>query len=233
VRTSDPVSGPYTAADTTVAIRTGPPPRAWAWAGAAGGLIGVVGLMLTGDLYDAETGVVGDNTALAAAVAARAVLVWINQLVTVVTAVCMVVFAAGLRRHLAVQEPAGSLVPGVAAAGLALTAVALFIGGGIATELFWALTGPQPSDPDTVGAHLAIYNTTAWLWGGVGLTAGAVAIGGLRHGSVGRGLAVFSVPMALLIGATQVLPVQYISVLPSALWVLVAALVLTVPGSST
>jgi hypothetical protein len=220
MRTSDP------AVEVTTRIRTGPPPSAWAWVGATGGLVGVVGLMVTGDLYDAETGAVADNTVLAAAVAMRAPLVWVNQVVTVVTAVCVIVFAAGLRRHLAAQEPAGSLVPGVAAAGLGLTAAALLVGGGIGTELYWALTGPQPFDPDTVGAHLAIYNTTAWLWGGVGLTAGAVAAGGLWHGSVGRGLAVFSAAMALVIGTTQALPVQYISVVPGALWVIVAGLVL-------
>lgn len=45
MRTSDPAG--YSAADTTTAIRIGPPPRAWAWTGAAGGLIGVVGLMVT------------------------------------------------------------------------------------------------------------------------------------------------------------------------------------------
>ncbi|GAA1184244.1 hypothetical protein [Pseudonocardia alaniniphila] len=224
MRTSDPAG--YSAADTTTAIRIGQSPQAWAWTGAAGGLIGVIGLMVTGDLYDAETGAVADNTVLAAAVASRAALVWVNQAVTVITAVCVVVFAAGLRRHLVAQEPAGSLVPGAAAAGLGLTAVALLVGGGIGTELFWALTGPQPFDPDTIGAHVAIYNTTAWLWGGVGLTAGAVAFGGLRHGSVGRGLAVFSVLMALVVAVTQLLPVQYISVLPAGLWMMVAGLVL-------
>lgn len=54
-------------------------------------------------------------------VAGRAALVWVNQAATVITDVCVVVFAAGLRRHLVAQEPAGSLVPGVAAAGLGLT----------------------------------------------------------------------------------------------------------------
>ncbi|MFC5996220.1 hypothetical protein ACFQE5_18605 [Pseudonocardia hispaniensis] len=216
-----------TATDSTASLSrpatTTPPIAAgggWAWAGALGGLLGVAGLMVTGNLYDVETGVVADNAALAAAIAERAPLVWAQQALCAVVATCLVVFAAGLRRHLAAQEPAGSLVPQVAATGVGLTAVALLVGGGISTELYWALTGPQPFDPDTIGAHVAIYNTMAWLWGGLALSAGAVALGGLRRGSVGRLLALFSALMAVLLAATQVLPVQYIAVVPGALWLI-------------
>ncbi|GEL16485.1 hypothetical protein [Pseudonocardia asaccharolytica] len=176
--------------------------------------------MATGDLYDFKTGVVADNGALAAAVAERATLVWVQQAVCAVVAACLVVFAAGLRRHLATQEPAGGLVSQIAASGIVLTAVALLVGSGISTELYWALTGAQPVDPDTIGAHVAIYNTMAWLWGGLALSAGAVALGGLRRGSVGRVVALFSALMALLLAATQVLPVQYIAVVPGALWLI-------------
>lgn len=216
-----------TTADRTTLLdqRTQSPPpspnRAWAWTGAVGGLVGIVGLMATSSLYDTDSGVVADNAALAEAVGGNATLVWAQQVVCAVVAGCLLVFAAGLRRHLARQEPAGSLVPGVAAAGIALTAAAVLIGGGIATELYWALTGDQPFDPDTIGAHLAIYNTIAWLWGGLALSAGAVAFGGLRHGSVGRAVAMFSGFMSLVLIATQALPVQYISVLPGGLWLLV------------
>ncbi|HXV94470.1 MAG TPA: hypothetical protein VD813_14285 [Pseudonocardia sp.] len=202
------------------------PSRAWAWTGAAGGLLGLVGLMATGSLYDAATGVVADNSALAAAVAENATTVWIHQVVCGVVAVCMLVFALGLRRHLAAQEPAGSLVPGLAGAGVGLVAVALLVGGGIDTEMWWALAGDQPFDPDTIGAHVAVYNTISWLWAGVGVTAGAVAYGGFRNGSVGRALTWFSVPTALLVAATQVTPTQYAALMPAALWLIVAGLVL-------
>lgn len=200
--------------------------RAWAWAGAAGGLVGIAGLLITGNLYDSAAGVVADNDDLAAAVADSAALVWGQQLVTAVVAGCLLLFAAGLRRHLGRQEPAGSLVPGVAAAGVALTAAAVFVGGGISTELFWALTGDQPFDADTIGAHVAIHNTIAWLWGGLALSAGAVAFGGWRRGSVGRVLGAFSAVMALLLLATQVLPVQYAAVVPGGVWLVVVGTVL-------
>lgn len=218
--------------DTATTPRTAPPPRTtgWAWAGATGGLVGIAGLMVTGNLYDASTGAVADNAVLAAAVADNAGLVWAQQVVTALVAGCLVVFAAGLRRHLARQEPAGSLVPAVAAAGVALTAAAVLVGGGISTEMFWALTGDQPFDPDTVGAHVTIHNTIAWLWGGLGLSAGAVAFGGLRRGSVGRVLAAFSAVMALLLLASQALPVQYVAVVPGGIWLVVAGTVLALGG---
>jgi hypothetical protein len=209
-----------TADDTTARlsrVEPAPPGTAWAWSGALGGAVGVVGLIATGDLYDVSTGAVADNAALAAAVAERASLVWVQQAVCATVAVCLLVFAAGLRRHLTARTPGGSLLPAVAAGGVLLTAAAVLVGGGLATEMFWALTGPQPFDADTVGAQVTFYNTIAWLWGPLGAAAAAVALAG-RRGPGGRGTVVFSALMALLLAATQALPVQYAAVVPGALW---------------
>ena len=76
--TNDTTANATTANDTTARLsRVEPAPSgtAWAWSGALGGVVGVVGLIATGDLYDVATGAVADNTALAAAVAERASLV--------------------------------------------------------------------------------------------------------------------------------------------------------------
>jgi hypothetical protein len=213
-------AAPVRRQEATGEPRHRPPGRAWAWTGAAGALVGAAGLVVTGNTYDVDTGVVADNPALVRAVAENAGLVWAQQVLCAVVAGCLLVFAAGLHRHLARQEPTGSLVPGVAATGVVVTAAAVLIGGGISTELYWALTGDQPFDPDTVGAHLALYNTLPWLWAALGLSAAAVAVAGLRHASVGRGLAWFSAVCALALAATQALPVQYAAVLPGALWVI-------------
>ncbi|WP_214401803.1 hypothetical protein [Pseudonocardia lacus] len=200
------------------AVPAAPPGTAWAWAGVAGGVVGLVGLMATGDLYDVTTGAVADNAALAAAVAERATLVWVQQAVCAAVAACLLVFGTGLRRHLVARTPGGSLLPAVAAGGVLLTAAAVVVGGGIATEMYWALTGPQPFDADTVGAQVTFYNTIAWLWGPLGASAAAVALAGRARRGVGRGVVVFSALMALLLAATQALPVQYAAVLPGALW---------------
>jgi uncharacterized membrane protein YoaK (UPF0700 family) len=200
---------------------TAAPGTAWAWSGALGGLVGLVGLLGTGNLYDAATGAVTDNAVLTAAVAGNAHLIWVQQAVCAVVVACLVVFAAGFHRHLAAREPRGSLVPVVAAGGVLLTAAAVLVGGGLATEMYWALTGPNRFDADTVGAQVTFYNTIAWLWGPLGLAAGATAVAGFRRRVVGRPTAVFSALMAVLLVATQAVPAQYAAVVPGALWLVV------------
>ncbi len=200
--------------------------RAWALTGTAGGLVGLVGLFATATLTAPAEEFRGDNADYVAAIAERTGYVWAHQVVTVVAIVCLAIFAAGLRRYLGAQEPAGSLVPTLAATGVSLVLVGLLIGGGISTELFFSLGEADQYDPDVIAPQLTIFATMAWLWGGIGLTAGAVAIGGLRHGSVSRWFAVFSAVIALLVAATQLAPVQYIALVPGGIWMIVAGLAL-------
>ncbi len=200
-----------------------PAGRGWAVSGVIGGLTGLVGLFGVAQLTAPGREFNGDNAAFVAAIADRAAYVWAFQVVCVLAAGCIAVFAAGLRRHLIAQEPATSLVPSLAVAGLGLVVVMLTVGGGIATELYWALRDGT-WDADTIRGYIGIYDTMAWVWGGAGLTAAAVAAGGLRHGSVGRPFAVFSALTALLVAATQLTPVQYMALVPAAAWIVVAGL---------
>jgi hypothetical protein len=206
--------------------------RGWALTGAAGGLVGLLGIVIGSGL----TGEVGkdikDNTQMVAAIVAHRDLVWLYQSTCAIAAVCLIVFAAGLHRHLAVQEPAGSLVPTVAAAGIGLVAVATLVGAGTCTELYWALQRPDEWDPDSIAAMVEVFNTISWLWTGAGLSAAAVAFGGFRHGSTSRWLAGVSVALAALIAATQLYPVQYVVLYPGALWVIVAGLAFGLPRST-
>ncbi|WP_431729303.1 hypothetical protein [Verrucosispora sp. TAA-831] len=202
------------------------PPRAWALTGALGGLVGLVGIFTTAGLTAPAEPYSADNAGYVAALTDRAGYVWAHQVVTVVAIVCLAVFAAGLRRYLGAQEPAGSLLPTLAASGVGLVLVGLLIGGGISTELFFSLNAADEWDPDVIAPMLTIYSTMAWLWGGIGLTAAAVAVGGLRHGSVSRWFAVFSAVIAVLIAATQLAPVQYIALVPGGIWLVVAGVTL-------
>jgi hypothetical protein len=205
--------------------------RGWAVAGAIGGVVGLVGLFFTAGVTLPGQDHIGDNAAFATAIAERSWYVWAAQVVCMLSAAGLAVFAAGLRRHLSSQEPAHSLVPALAAGGLALTVVMLTVGGGISTELYWALDNVENWDGDTIAAHTAIYNTMAWLWTGIGLTAATVAVGGFRNGSVGRPFAVFSAVVAGLVAVTQAAPIQYMSLLPGALWLFVAGIrFLRTPG---
>ena len=201
-----------------------PPRRGWALTGAAGGLIGFLGIFL-GSGLTADVGAgIKDNAQLVAAIVDHRELVWLYQSTCAIAAACLVVFAAGLYRHLAMQEPAGSLVPAVAAAGIGLVAVATLVGAGLCTELYWALKQPDEWDPDSIAAMVEVFNTISWLWAGAGLSAAAVAVGGFRHGSVSKWLAGVSVVLAALAAATQLYPVQYASLVPGVLWVIVAGL---------
>jgi hypothetical protein len=164
-----------------------------------------------------------DNAVMVSHLDGVAWVVWVTQALTVLAAGLLVVFAAGLRRRLAEQEPVGSLLPGVAMTGVVLTAAMCLVGGGISTELFWHLIQDQgASDPDTIAANLAVFNTMPWVWAGLGLSAAALASAAIRHGSAPRWLGWFSVAMAVLVVLTQVVPLQYMALVPGALWLIAA-----------
>lgn len=95
--------------------------RGWALAGAVGGLTGLVGLFVTVAATDADTALFADNARYVGSLAGNEAYVWAYQIVTSLAAGCLAVFAAGLRRRLAAREPAGGLLPDVAAVGLLLT----------------------------------------------------------------------------------------------------------------
>ena len=100
-------------------------------------------------------------------------------------------------------------------------AIMTLVGTGISTEMFHALRNTDEVDPDTIAAHLAIYNTMAWVWAGGMLTTGAMAVAGLRHGSVSRRFGRFAAVMTGLVVLTQVLPFQYLAVLPMSIFLIV------------
>ncbi|RKF25315.1 hypothetical protein [Micromonospora globbae] len=198
--------------------------RGWALAGTVGGLTGLVGLFVTVAATDADTALFADNARYVGSLAGNEAYVWAYQIVTSLAAGCLAVFAAGLRRRLAAREPAGGLLPDVAAVGLLLTAALLLVGGGVATELYFGLLHLDETDPDTLAGLAAGYNTFPWVWAGVGLTAAAVAVAGLRRRAVSRWFAVFSLLVALLVAATQLVPLQYLALVPGGLWATVAGL---------
>ncbi|MFE9205193.1 hypothetical protein [Micromonospora sp. NPDC007230] len=200
------------------------PRRGWAVAGVVAGLTGIAIFQFGPQFANADMSLFADNARFVASMDGKEAYVWVFQVLSVLAAGCLAVFAAGLRRRLAAREPAGSLLPDVAAAGLLLTAALLLVGGGVSTELYWDLRHLSETDVDTVAALAVGYNTFPWVWAGVGLSTGAVAVAGLRRRSVSRWLAVFSLLMALLVVLTQAVPLQYLALAPAALWATVAGL---------
>jgi hypothetical protein len=197
----------------------------WARAGALAGLTATIAFLISGGMAPGDDALMADNALFVKEIIDTDAIVWAFQVLTVVAAAGIAVFAAGLRRKLAAQAPADSLLPSLAAAGLGSVAVVLLVGGGISTELFWHLLQDyRKSDPDTIAANLAVFNTIAWVWAGIGLTTGAVAVAALRHGSLPRWLGWVSAVATVLIVLTQLAPLQYMAAFVGGPWLLVAGI---------
>ena len=216
---------------TADAPRTSPAPapathahRGWAAAGWIAGLLTFGFFLGPAAALTVPTDALIDNELVADHLAGKEGWIWAFQTGSVLLGALVVVFGLGLRRRLAVQAPSGSLLPDVAGAGMLLVTALLLVGGGIGTEMFHSVRNVDDVDPDTLGAHLALYNTLAWVWAAGALTSGAVAVAGFRHGSVSKGLARFSAAMTALVVVTQVLPFQYLAVLPVGIFLLVAGI---------
>lgn len=208
--------------DLIAVDRPAGPGRGWAVAGAVAGALALAGLLISSGISSGDTDLLADNVLVARDVLDGDAVVWIYQVTSVAAALGVAVFAAGLRRRLGAQAPAQSLLPSLAAAGLASVSAMLLVGGGICTELFWNLAQDEgKTDPDTIAAELAIFNTIGWVWAGLGLTTAAVAIAALRHGSLPRWLGWVSVVVTVLIGLSQLVPLQYMAAFFGAPWLVI------------
>lgn len=205
---------------------TTPTRPGWAIAGWVAGLLTIpVFVVITGGLMTSTDDLI-DNQRVLDQLDGKAGWAWAFQTGSVAIALLVAVFGLGLRRRLGGHVAAGSLLPDLAGAGMLLVSALVLVGGGISTELFHSLLHADEIDADTVGAQLAIFNTMAWVWAAAALTTGATAVAGLRHGAVGRKLAIFSAVMTGLIVLTQLVPFQYMAVLPGMLFLIVAGIAL-------
>ena len=132
-------------------------------------------------VYDPDNG--GDPTKIAETLGDQVPQMLAFHVLGVISAISMIVFAAGLHRRLRATAAADSLAPGIAAVGLLGTAFTLFLGTGLDTEFVFAAAG----DVDVVPESLAFYNswigTIPWCWGLLGLS-------GLALFALGRAAAV-------------------------------------------
>ena len=198
--------------------------QGWTRAGLLGGVAGLAALLVSSSL-SSDTTLATDNTKLVPTLAGKGPTIWISQVLFVAAAAGLVIFAAGLRRRLREHEPVGSLVPTIASTGLLLTAAATLIGGGLCTELYWDLANIQKVDPQTIAAMLPFLNTIGWLWAGIGLASASLVVAA-KHGSVCRAEGRFSLVITVLIGATQLVPLQYLAGFVGPLWLIVTAVVM-------
>ena len=190
----------------------------WALAGVAAGVLGI-GTMVSSSTINAiyDKSIALDEDAILAKLADQSVQIITFQVVASLTALALVVFAAGLHRRLAARLD-DSIVPMVASAGLIGTAVVTVLGTGLDTEFAVGI------EDHVLAANAAMFNhwtgTIPWCWLLVGLSALAVA-SAWRQGAVPRWMGITSLVLGGLTVVSGVLPVQYMAIVPGALWVLV------------
>jgi hypothetical protein len=199
-------------------------PRGWAFAGTGAAVAGVATIALSSGIdvvYRPEFE--GTTQGVAAALEDKAPLMFAFHSVTVIGAVLMIVFAAGLYRRLRAAMP-DSLVPVVATSGLVGTAVVSVLGSGLDTEFMMPIAqGGGVADDATAAMYNHWVGTIPWLWTLAGL-AGLGLYAAARRGGAPRWLG----RVGLVLGGLTVLlgisPLEYLSGVAGALWLLVTSL---------
>jgi hypothetical protein len=200
--------------------------RLWAVTGAAAGLAGLVGIqasMTIDAVYDER--IAGQPDRIVERLGELTANILVFHTATMLAVVLMIVFAAGLRRRLAEQGPAGSLLPDVAAGGLGLVSVAGLLGSGLTTEFIFGVAEPDGRLVPEAAVFFGHWvGTIPWLWVGAGLAGVAVAAAALRHGAAPRWIgwtAVVLGGLTLLLGMS---PLQYMAGFTGPLLVLLTGL---------
>jgi hypothetical protein len=199
--------------------------RGWRYAGIGAGLAGIaalVGSSLTDAVYQEE--IAGDPTAIADKLADQTASIMLLHVGGMVSALLLLVFAAGLRRRLAETVPAGSLLPQVAASGLLLVSVAQLMGTALSTEF---VSGAD--DADLVVPEAAVFfghwiGTVPWLWVGAGVAALALGVAGRTYGAAARWLTWTSLALGAVTVLFGVSPLQYMAGVTGTIWLTVAAI---------
>jgi hypothetical protein len=200
--------------------------RGWIAAGVGAGLAGIgsiVGSSLSGAVYDPDLW--GDPEAIADRMSELVAPILLFHTATMVSCALLVVFAAGLHRQLRQRTEPDSLLPGVAAGGLMLVAVAQLMGAGLTTEFAFAFAaGEDAFVPETVVFFGHWIGTVPWLWGGAGLAALAMASASFRQSAYPRWIGWTSLALGGLTAFFLVSPLQYMAGMTGPLWLTIVSI---------
>lgn len=197
--------------------------RRWAFAGIGAGLAGIGTIVTSSSIngvYDQE--LVGHPDQIADKIADQAPYMFAFHSITMIGAILMVVFAAGLFCRLkAVVGVTASTI--VALAGFLGTAVVSVMGAGLDTEFMMSLSFDRDSVDDYNIAH---YNhwvgTIPWLWVLVGLS-GLALFAIAKQGGVPRWIGRVGLVLGGLTALLGVSPLEYMSGVFGALMLVVVA----------
>ncbi|WP_201308896.1 hypothetical protein [Puerhibacterium puerhi] len=212
-------SGPATARRGRTGVA-----RGWAWTGALAGVLGVVGIQASMALSSNWQEVAGDPDAIVADLGTKTGTLLVMHTAALASALLVLVFAAGLKRRLDVQAPAGSLLPTVASWGLVLVAVAGLLGTGLDTQFTFAVAEPSRLVAESGAFYADWVATIPWLWVGAGVSGVALGVAALRHGAAPRWIGVVGLVLGGLTLLTGVSPFQYLAGFVGPVWLAVTAL---------
>jgi hypothetical protein len=199
-------------------------PRSWAWTGVAAGVLGLVGIQASMAVGINWEEVAGDADAVVADLGTRTTELLVFHTATIAAALLVLVFAAGLKRRLDAQAPAGSLAPTIAGWGLVLVAVAGLLGTGLDTQFIFGFAEPDLLVASSGAFYSDWVATIPWLWVGAGLTGVALGIAALKHGAAPRWIGVVGLVLGGITLLVGVSPLQYLAGFTGPLWLLVTAL---------
>ena len=197
--------------------------RAWALAGIGAGLAGI-GTVVTSGMVNAvyDEKLQGDTAGIAAKLSEQTGPMFAFHIITLVGAVLMVVFAAGLFRRLRAGLGEAALAPLIAFAGLFGTAVVSVIGTGLDTEFIMGFVSDQEIDPGNAVMFNHWIGTVPWCWVLAGL-AGLALFTAHRAGAVARWIGLVGLMLGGLTLLLGISPLQYMAGMTGPLLVLVAA----------
>jgi hypothetical protein len=205
---------------------TATPGRGWILAGVGAGVAGIasiVGSSLSGAVYDPDLW--GDPEGIADRMSELVPQILLFHTATMVSCALLVVFAAGLHRQLRQRVGADSLLPGVAAGGLMLVAVAQLMGAGLTTEFAFAFAaGEDAFVPETVVFFGHWIGTVPWLWGGAGLAALAMTSASFGRAAYPRWIGWTSLVLGGLSALFLVSPMQYMAGMTGPLWLTIVSI---------
>lgn len=199
--------------------------RGWIFAGLTAGvasIVSIVASMGAGAAYEPE--LAGDAVGITEKLADQVPQILVMHTGAMISAVLLLVFAAGLHRRLRAATPDGSLLPQVAASGLALVSVAQLMGAGLTTEFAFGLSDTEQLVPENAVFFSHWIGTIPWLWVGAGVTALAVGIAGRKFGAVARWLTWTSLVLGAITTLFGISPLQYMAGMFGPVWLTVAAL---------
>lgn len=214
---------------TSVPSRTRPGGSAWALSGVGAGLAGAASIWLSMSVsppIDPDSPLTPEQVVTHYSTMVPNLIGF--HLATVIAAVLLLPFAAGLHRRLAGQAPAGSLHPAVASLGLTVLSAVLVLGSGLNTEFVFGFLTPEALVASDASFYSHWVATIAWLWVPAGVSGVAVGLAALRHGAAGKGLGIASLVLGGLTLLLGISPLQYMAGFVGPVWLLVLAVGLLV-----